>query len=121
MSEPFPFARQTLDLDTMLAALGGPGWDGLSGQFKPAPVHDNFEPEERLKRFMAALWNSTDGRMLFDWLADLTVRAPPPHSGSSFEAAALALAKHEARHAVGQSILRAIADGDTLLKKRSES
>lgn len=117
---PFPFARQSMDLDTMLAAIGGEGWDGLQSKFQPGKVADRFEPDEALKKFVGALYQTGEGRAFFEWLWDLTVRAPPGASGTSMDAAALAHAKHESRFAVGQCIGLAVQQGHDLIFNRKE-
>lgn len=116
MSGPFPFSRETMPLDDMLSKALGPGWSGLETMFAPAKVADKFEPEQDMKKFLAAFYRTQQGREFFQWIADLTVRAPFPHVGTLRETAALAGAKHEARAAVGYVLFAAIAEGDALLK-----
>ena len=117
---PFDFAREALDLDKMLAGVGGEGWAGLESHFSPAKLPDRFEPDDVLKKALATMYRAGEGRLVLDWLLDLTVRAPPGASGNTLEAAALAHAKHEARFAVGQSLLLAIAQGEKLLNPPKE-
>lgn len=117
MSGPFAFPTDRMNLDQMLAAIGGKGWEGLERQFSPAKVSDQFEPEERLKMMMAAFARTPEGRQLFDWISQLTVFAPYPHVGNSRDSAWLAAKAHEARAAVGLSIHRAIVDGEQLLNR----
>lgn len=119
MSGPHPFRREMADLDTMMASIGGEGWDGLEQRFAPAPVPDRFDPGEEIKKFWAAAWGTAQGRAAIQWLADITLRAPYPHGGATLEAAALASAKHEARAAVGEVLLLAMIEGEQLLNPRS--
>ena len=109
---PFPFSRQMMAVDQMLA--GVPDWTGLSQAFFPAGVSDRFDPGEDMKQVLYHFYQTAEGRRIIDWLADLTVRAPYPHVGQTSESVAIAAAKHEARAAVGYSLLRAIADGEQL-------
>lgn len=118
MTGPFPFAREAISLDDMLASIGGAGWDGLAARVKPALPPDSFKPDDRLLRFCAGLYGTAEGREFFDWLADLTLRAPPGASGNTLESAALAHAKHESRFAVGQAIFLAIVQGRELLNQK---
>ena len=115
MSGPFAFPTDMMNLDDMLASIGGPGWEGLAQQYRPAKVHDRFEPEDQLKIMMAAFARTPEGKQLFDWLFRLTVCAPYPHVGNTRDTAWLAAKAHEARSAVGLSIYQAILDGDKLL------
>jgi hypothetical protein len=121
MNGPMPFRREVAPLDDMLASVGGEGWEGLDKLFHPAEVPDRFDPGAEVKKFLAAAMRTPAGREAIQWLADITLRAPYPHVGTSLEAAAIAAAKHEARAAVGEVLLRAIAQGDQLLNQRSQN
>lgn len=116
---PANFRREVAALDDMLAQLGGEGWDGLAGKFFPAPVAQSFDPGERVKRFLAAIVRTPDGREFIQWLSDLTWRAPYPSIGASFEQAAIAAKAHESRAAVGEVVLKAVTEGNVLLNHRS--
>ncbi|MCW5697916.1 MAG: hypothetical protein KIS96_14445 [Bauldia sp.] len=105
-------------VEKLLAAP--PSWDELVREFAPAAVADPFAPEDRIKRFLAALWQTGDGRAVLDWLFALTLDAPYPHIGQTRDAAALAAKAHEARVAVGRAVLAAIAEGETLLSQPKE-
>lgn len=120
MTGPFPFRRELADLDTMLASLGGAGWDGLEGKFAPAKVPDHFDPGDDMKKVLAAFYFTAEGRKIVEWLADLTLRAPYPHVGQASDAVVIAAAKHEARAAVGEVLMKAIAEGYQLLNPRRE-
>lgn len=115
MNAPYPFARQMAAVDELLKAPTT--WDGLEQAFFPARPTDAFNPQDEVKKFLAAAFRTAQGRAFLEWVADLTVRAPPGHSGETLEAAALAHAKHQARYAVGEAILRALAEGDELLNR----
>lgn len=116
---PFPFARQQMPLDDMLASAGGLGWAGLAERLGlPSADPDVFAPEDDLKRQMAAFYRTDLGRRMFEWLGDLTLRGAPGASGQTIESAAIAHAKHEARFAVGLAMLKAIEDGDKLLNQK---
>lgn len=121
MSGPFAFPSGVPDLDKMLAQIGGEGWAGLERQFAPAKVPDHFEPDEQLKTMMFAFSRTDQGRQMFEWIAELTFRAPYPHIGNTRDSAWLAAKAHEARAAVGLAVMKAIADGEAILKKRSQS
>ena len=120
MTGPFPFSRQTMPLDRMIEQAGAPGWKFFEDMFKPAGVSDRFDPGADMKKFLAAFEQTAQGRQFLEWIADLTVRAPFPHVGSSRDAAWIAGAKHEARFGVGSVIFKAVADGRELLSKPKE-
>lgn len=115
MTGPFPFRRELAGLDEMVAQIGGEGWEGLAERFAPAKVPDKFDPGDDMKKVLSAFFFTAEGRKIVEWLADLTFRAPYPHVGPSLEAAGIAAAKHEARAAVGEVLMKAIAEGHALL------
>jgi hypothetical protein len=118
-SGPFAFSRQMVALDSLLQSQ--PSWAGLEKAFFPAGTHDNFDPGDDMKVVLYHFSNTAEGRRILEWLFDLTARAPFPHVGTTTQSAALAAAKHEARTAVGYVIGRAIADGESLWKERSQN
>ncbi|CDX54565.1 hypothetical protein MPL1032_190152 [Mesorhizobium plurifarium] len=115
MSGPFPFGRQMMAVEELLGAV--PTMEGLGQAFFPAKVADNFDPGADMKQVLYHFYHTAEGRRIVEWLADLTVRAPYPHVGSSKEAVVIAAAKHEARAAVGLVLMRAIAEGEELYKQ----
>jgi hypothetical protein len=117
MSGPVAFARQVQKLEHLIDSA--PSWDALeAGMFGRDAAPDAYKPEDRVKRFVAVMWRTAEGREFLDWIADLTVRGRPAHSGATIEAAAIAHAKHEARYAVGEAIFRAVAEGEELLNRK---
>lgn len=113
MSGPVDFLRQVQRVEDFIKSPSS--WGELEKAFAPAPVADSFDPGEFMKKQLAALYGTQDGRAILEWLFDLTLRAPFPHVGNSRDSAWIAAAKHEARVAVGQAIARAIVDGRELL------
>ena len=121
MSGPVSFPSSMMALDQMLEQMGGRGWEGLENEFKPAQTRQNFEPEDKIKKIIAAFYDSSsEGRQMVEWIFDLTFRAPYPSTGTSFEQAAIAAAKHEARAAVGRVLVQAIVEGRALIQKPAE-
>lgn len=115
-SGPVNFARNMQAVEKLLAAP--PTFAGLEQMFSPATVPDRFDPGDRIKKMLAGLYATKDGRDVVHWLLDLTTFAPYPHVGPSFETAALAAKAHEARAAVGLCIMTAIAQGQDLFNKK---
>ena len=112
---PRPLAMGALE--DLQAAMGPLGWDFFEKQFGPAVVAENFDPGVEVKRFAAAMSQTAEGRRFIDWLLDLTCRAPYPVTSQSIEDLAMSAAKHQARAAVGETIVKAIADGHKLLNR----
>lgn len=116
MSGPVAFQRQLKAVEDLIS--GRPNWQGLEEAFAPAQVSDRFRPEDDLAKMMAAFSRTAEGQRMFEWIFELTKWAPYPKTGNSFESAALAAAKHEARVAVGDVIFAAIGAGDELLNPK---
>lgn len=119
MAGPAAFPRQMMALDKLINSA--PSWEDLEGSFFPAGTADSFDPGDDMKEVLFHFSNTPEGRRIVEWLADLTCRAPYPHVGNSLEAAGIAAAKHEARAAVGQTLMRAIAEGEQIWKAKKES
>lgn len=104
-------------LEEIEQAIGANGWDFFRDQFGPAVVAQSFDPGNDLKKNLAAFARTGLGREIIDWLLDLTCRAPYPVTSQSLHDLAFAAAKHQARAAVGETIIKAIADGNALLDR----
>lgn len=99
---------------------GAQGWEFLEQQFAPAMVAQNFDPGDEFKRNIAAFARTAFGRSIVDWLLDLTCRAPYPVTSQIMHDLVYAAAKHQARAAVGETIVKAIADGNALLDRTED-
>lgn len=115
---PRPLAMGSLEeIERM---VGAKGWDFFEERFGPALVAQNFDPGDEFKRNMAAFARTAFGRVIVDWLLDLTCRAPYPVTSQDMQDLAFAAAKHQARAAVGETIVKAIADGNALLDRTED-
>lgn len=97
--------------------FGAKGWDFFRDQFGPALVGENFDPGEDFKKNLAAFARTDLGRRIVEWLLDMTCRAPYPATSQDMQDLAFAAAKHQARAAVGEVIVKAIADGNAILNR----
>lgn len=97
--------------------FGTKGWDFFREQFAPALVSQSFDPGEDFKKNLAAFARTDLGRRIVDWLLELSCRAPYPVTSQDMQDLAFAAAKHQARAAVGETIIKAIADGNQLLNR----
>lgn len=104
-------------LDDLTDQLGPEGWEWFKQNFSPAAVPDNFDPGDEFKKNLAATYETEWGHELINWLLDLTCRAPYPRTHENPELLALTAAKHQARAAVGEVLVKAISDGRALLGK----
>jgi hypothetical protein len=113
-----PRAAAFGSLEDIERQIDAKGWDFFERQFTPANISKQFEPDDDLKIHLAALAQTELGRRLFDWLLDLTCRAPYPFTVEDRDTLAFAAAKHQARAAIGETIVKAIADGRKLLNAK---
>lgn len=98
-----------------LERLVGPkGWDFFAQDLAPAGMVDIFNPDDELKRYIAAMTESGLGRRFFDYLMNLTVRHPYPLSSNGMEDLAFAAARHQARSSVGEILLKVRMEGRAL-------
>lgn len=95
-----------LDLEKMLEQIGGLG-SGVQ-----------YAPTDNVAKVLYAMFAGE--RETIDWLLDLTLRAPYPHVGASFEQAALAAKGHQTRAGIGEVIVAAIARGKQLIDQKKD-
>lgn len=112
---PRPLAMGSLE--EIEQAMGSNGWNFFADQFGPAVVSQSFDPGADFKKNLAAFARTGLGREIIDWLLDLTCRAPYPVTSQDMQDLAFAAAKHQARAAVGETIVKAIADGNDILDR----
>lgn len=118
MSGPFLPARvaQPLDLLENIAASGG-GWEELEEMFKPQRQDVPFQPGDDVALFMYGLYCTPQGRAMFEWMMDITLRLPHRATGATFEQTALNTATRQGINGAGEAVLAAIAHGEKLLSK----
>ena len=90
-------------------------WDELCEQFAPAPAPGDFRPNDQTLKTIAALHSDPNTKPAIEWLLNITVNAPYPVTGQGIEELAFAAAKHQARVAVGETIIKAIKEGQKLI------
>jgi len=93
--------------------------DALKGLFPEDQVNGFMTPKEDLAEFLFLLCDRADGREVFDWLMDITIRAPYRVQGKSIEETALWAARREGMALVGELILAALARGRNSIAARS--
>lgn len=119
MSDPMMPRRAAMPIEQLLAGTDEMlDVDKMIEKLAPAQAGQNFRPTDDLMKVMYLFFGTVEGKQIFEWLMDLTVRAPYPHvNGSNFEQAAIAAAKHQSRCGVGEVILEAVAQGKRLLEQ----
>ncbi|YBV97534.1 hypothetical protein M1D80_11835 [Phyllobacteriaceae bacterium JZ32] len=121
MNQPLTTRRATMPLEDMLKGTDDYlNVEKMIEKLAPAQVGQNFRPSDNLMKFLYLFSQQRDAKELFDWLMDLTIRAPYPHISGSFEEAAIAAAKHQARAGIGEVIIEAIAEGKRLIEQSNQ-
>ncbi|MCZ7500702.1 hypothetical protein [Agrobacterium sp. ST15.13.015] len=118
MSGPFipERAAQPMDLLEQLTEDGS-GWDGLEALFRPQMQAAPLQPHEGVAKFMYGLYHTAEGRAMFEWMMDITLRMPLRSTGQTFEQTALNTATRQGINGVGEAILAAIGHGGKLVEK----
>lgn len=115
MSGPFIPSRAGQPLDLLEQGAAGNGWDGVEELFKPFLQTSELQPRDNLARFMAALRHTPEGREMFEWMMDISIRQPLRITGASIEQTALQAAARQGINGFAEAILNAIAHGEKLL------
>lgn len=118
MSGPFLPERAAQPLDLLEHTLGGStGWDELEELFRPHMQAAPLQPHEPVATFMYGLYHTPQGRAMFEWLMDITIRMPLRATGQTIEQTALNTATRQGINGVGEAILAAIKHGEGLVEK----
>src|SRR3546814_16093214 len=76
MSGPFIPARAGQPFDLLEKGAAGGGWDGLEEIFKPVLQDAPLQPGDDIARFLWGLANTPQGRAMFEWMMDISIRQP---------------------------------------------
>ena len=123
MSGPFVAGRNAQPLDLMLEqGVAGNGWEGLEQLMQAVPQATGvLEPDDDVARFMWGLYNTIEGRKMFEWWMDVTMRIPLRITGKTFEETALLATARQALHGAGETVLAAIAAGKKSVDEARQS
>jgi hypothetical protein len=114
--------REALSTSELLDMVTGREFSDQKAAFHPAATHPgNFEPSDQVKVAAAILWRAGESREFVEWILDLTMRAPYPVTSQEPHDLQFAAAKHQARAAVGETVLLAIRKGEQLLDQNKGS
>lgn len=109
---PFIAARAAQPLDLLERGMAGGGWETLEKMLGPMPEPAGpLKPADDVAEFMWGLYCTVQGRAMFEWLMDVTVRQPFQMTGQSFEQTALNAASREGRDAVAMLMMQAVEAG----------
>ncbi|WFS02209.1 hypothetical protein [Rhizobium tumorigenes] len=117
MSGPFVGERAAQPLDLLEQGAAGNGWEGLENLLHPVLGKSPLMPEDSVARFMWGLYCTAEGRAMFEWLMDLTIRRPLNLTAPTFEQTAMLAYGRQAVNGVAEVILKAIAEGEASVAK----
>ncbi len=118
---PFLPERAAQPADLLEGGFAGGGWDALEKVFSHAPEQAGpLKPDDEIAAFMWGLYCTPQGRAMFEWLLDITVRQPFRATGQSLEQTALNTAMREGRDAVAMLMLQAVAEGKKSIDNKTK-
>lgn len=118
MSGAFVGARQAQPLDLLESGAAGNGWEGLEALFNMGAPNDDLKPSETLAEFMWGLSQTAQGREMFEWMMDISIRQPLRITGATIEQSALMGATRQGINGFAEVILKALAEGERVNKNR---
>lgn len=117
MAGPFLPARAAQPLDLLADSVGSGGWEELEELLKPRGGVGELQPDDKTAMFLYGLYHTPQGRDLFEWLMDITIRQPLRITGRTFEETALQAAGRQVLNGVGEVLLKAVAHGEQVLQQ----
>lgn len=118
MSGPFLPARAGQPIDMLEAGAAGGGWEALEELMKPHLNGAPLQPEESVAEFMWGMYHTGQGRAMFEWMMDISIRQPLRVTGTTIEQTALQAAAKQGINGFAEAILAAIAHGEKVNEKR---
>ena len=115
---PFLPARTASPIDLLIESASGGGWDELEAMMKQPEQKVPLQPEDTVAEFMFGLYRTPQGRAMFEWMMDISVRQPLRATGRTFEETALLTATRQGVNGMAEAILAAIAHGEQLVEHR---
>lgn len=109
-------------MDLLEGTAIGDGWGGMDVieqrlGVKPA----DMLPDDELAMFIYGLSRTPQGRAMFEYLLDVSIRLPYRPVGTSIEETALAAAVRQGVNAIPELMLQAVAKGSELAQKRNQN
>ncbi|MGR6465440.1 hypothetical protein [Rhizobium sp. PAMB 3182] len=114
---PFIPGREAQPFDLLQQGVAGNGWEGVEELLKPVLQVDTLKPDDELARFMYGLSCTPQGRQMFEWMMDNSIRQPLRATGATFEETALRTALRQGINGYGEMVLAAIAEGHKLVNQ----
>lgn len=118
MSGPFLPGRAASPLDLLVRDAGSGGWDELEAMMEERKGKAPLQPEDTVAEFMFGLYSTPQGRQMFEWMMDISLRQPLRVTGRTFEETALLTASRQGVNGMAEAILAAVAHGEQLVQQR---
>lgn len=119
MSGPFLPARSASPIDLLAESALSGGWPELEAIVKARPEATPLQPNDETARFMYGLFGTAEGRRMFEWMMDISIRQPLRATGRTFEETALLTATRQGVNGMAEVILAAIKHGEQLVHQRN--
>jgi hypothetical protein len=118
MAGPFLPARAAQPMDLLEKGAAGGGWEALEALMQPHLNAQPLQPAQTTAEFMWGLYQTPEGRAMFEWMMDISLRQPLRLQAGTLEQTAMNAAAKQAINGFAEAILAAIAHGETLINNR---
>ncbi|MCT7662331.1 hypothetical protein [Shinella kummerowiae] len=118
MSGPFLPARSASPIDLLVDNAASGGWEELDLMMKRPEQKVPLQPDAAVAEFMYGLYCTPQGRQMFEWMMDISIRQPLRATGRTFEETALLTATRQGVNGMAEAVLAAIQHGEELVRER---
>lgn len=118
MAGPMIAGRAGQPLDLLEQGVAGDGWAGLEAMLVQPERRGELQPPDTVSTFMWGLYCTPEGRAMFEWMMDISIRQPLRITGKTFEETALLSASRQALNGMAEVILKAIAEGERQVSEK---
>lgn len=117
MTGPFVPGRAAQPVDLLNDGLAGDGWGGINKLFAPHLQEQPLQPADDVAKVMWGFYNTPQGRAMFEWMFDISLRQPLRVTGRTLEETALLSATRQGINGFAEAVLAAIAHGESLVRQ----
>lgn len=109
MTGPFVPGRASQPLDLLNDGIAGGGWETFEKLFEPKLQGQDLQPADDVAKVMWGFYNTPQGRAMFEWMFDISLRQPLRITGRSIEETALLSATRQGINGFAEAVLAALA------------
>lgn len=117
MTGPFVPGRAAQPLDLLNDGVAGGGWEALEKLFEPHLSGQPLQPADDVAKVMWGFYNTPQGRAMFEWMFDISLRQPLRVTGRTLEETALLSATRQGINGFAEAVLAALAHGESLVRQ----